>query len=100
MVDGQWVDILTDVETQMGEPMFETPADSRYGLRAADAMCYGVPALHHSGEMWFTVQVEKKRSKSKKGSKSFTSVDELFLKLFTTAFSFKLAAVQAEIELY
>ena len=35
--------------------MFETPADTKFGLRATDAMCYGVPSPHYSGEMWFTV---------------------------------------------
>ncbi len=46
---------------------------------------------NNPNEIWFTLQVEHKRLRSKKGAKSFTSLDELFLKLFTLAFSFKLA---------
>ena len=33
MVDGQWVDILTDADVQIGDPIFDTPADTKFGIK-------------------------------------------------------------------
>ena len=33
MIDGEWIDILTDLDKGMGEPIFQKPRDTRFGIR-------------------------------------------------------------------